>query len=107
MFAIALFYGGSLVAQQLPESDTSVQDVAIYPNPVKEEFKLSFVANANGEVGITIFDITGKKLLHKSEAMNQGNNFYRFDTRKYNPGVYLVKIDAPTTTYTQKLIIKS
>lgn len=62
--------------------------IKLYPNPVVDHLTLDFLpVNANGEINITIYGITGKEVFHQKVS---GGNIYRFDLSGLKPGIYFL-----------------
>lgn len=81
-------------------SEKEVNDLKIYPNPVKAGSILNIKAIDNENIIVEIFDITGK-MIRQSQRQNT------ISTANINSGVYIVKVTNSllNTTNTIKLII--
>jgi hypothetical protein len=80
------------------EETSSERDLFMYPNPVTDLLGI----NANYEIrSISLFDLTGRELV-SDQAVNSCE-FY-IEMRKYDPGIYFVKIITTRGTYTYKVI---
>jgi len=85
-----------------------VNDVRIYPNPVKNEFILNYSLAENARVESGIYSLTGQLVQvisndnqtkgHQSELVNLNENI--------GTGVYILYIRAGETTRTQKIIVQ-
>lgn len=82
----------------LSTSDNSVDMFAFYPNPSNGIINIQTKNNLE----ITIFDITGKKILNVAEVSNGS----QIDLSGLTVGLYLVKMNDGVNQSTQKLIIK-
>jgi uncharacterized protein (TIGR02145 family) len=76
--------------------------VQVYPNPMAEQARLTFDAPINGNVIISIVDISGKTLFQISTIVSNGVNSFRISG--INRGIYFVKITGLNYNYTTKLI---
>lgn len=77
-------------------------DFAIFPNPVSDY--LTIVSNSDQKIRtIELFTASGTKLF--SETITQSNE-YRLHTRKFKPGIYLLKINDGANTVFEKIIKK-
>lgn len=80
--------------------------VELSPNPFFESLKMKLVMPESGEVGFSVFDAFGNKLLGWSEKYEAGG--HRVDlTETFDPlpiGVYMIKIRACGKTIVQKAI---
>ena len=84
------------------ETENNTINPMIYPNPMQGKAELSFNAEQEGDVQITINDITGKEILHIGNKYPKGNHKFQFNGLKQ--GMYLVNIKSETYSYSLKLI---
>ncbi len=103
----AATYGRGLWRSPLFDPNLGVEDielnnVALYPNPAKNEVNLSWTKNE--EVSIRIFNALGK-LMYYSKNVSI-NNSYKIDTSQYATGLYFVQINNQQGVVTKKLIVK-
>jgi hypothetical protein len=64
-----------------------------YPNPFNASTTIPFVVNRNGQVTMTVWDLTGRRVATLLSAPIQaGNHEVRFDSENLGSGVYLVRI---------------
>jgi alpha-L-rhamnosidase len=77
-------------------------DLLIHPNPANDSFTIEW-ERAVGESLIGIYDATGKKV-YDSVIVNSRKT--TVDTRMFDKGTYLVKIDNGKDTFTGKLMIR-
>lgn len=81
-------------------SDVDAAKVSVYPNPVKDEFKLNLSSIYNSaKTQVTVTDLTGKKV--KTFAAGEAYNVS--DLAK---GVYILTVTDGANQFTQKLIKK-
>ncbi len=88
-------YGSSQVTLAVGDFDLA-DIVTLYPNPVKDEFKIN--SNANK---VAIYDISGRliKLFKGDFTENKSYNI-----SELNPAIYLVRIDSDQGILTKKII---
>lgn len=73
-------------------------DVAIYPNPAKEEF---FIKGKDlNNLKVEIYNILGRQIVNNNYDLRTG-----VSTKEMSKGIYLVKIISNTGSRTEKLII--
>lgn len=84
------------------ETEFNSNNTIIYPNPTQGKAELSFNAEQDGDVQITINDITGKEVLHIGNNYPKGN--HKFQLNGLKQGMYLVNIKSETHSYSLKLI---
>lgn len=87
-------------AEVLGVADMNAAKVSVYPNPVKDEFKLNLSAAYNSaKTEVTVTDLTGKKV----KTFAAGESYNVSDLGK---GVYILTITDGVNKFTQKLIKK-
>ena len=87
-------------AEVLGVADMNAAKVSVYPNPVKDEFKLNLSAAYNAaKTEVTVTDLTGKKV----KTFAAGESYNVSDLGK---GVYILTITDGVNKFTQKLIKK-
>ena len=57
----------------VPERNT-LEDIALWPNPVNDAIGLSMVSTLNGRIELTVMDLNGRTVMSTSDAVNSGNN---------------------------------
>lgn len=79
----------------------------IYPNPAKDAAVIDYNTAFDGNVTISVVDLSGRTVYTTSFA-NQaaGNNKVELNTSDFNAGVYQVVISANSSTITKKLVIR-
>ena len=98
---VALPAGGDLVA--LPPYITSSQDInintdrlnfKIYPNPVTDMVNLNYTLDSGGNVDITLYDMTGKKVFARSFGYySEGTNELSFSIDLLE-GIYMIVLES-------------
>ena len=85
-------------------------DFTLYPNPNTGEqlfVILSAVEQGTNTVNVDIFDMTGKRVIARTIAVQDGFVKASFDLNgDVQSGVYIVNVTAGTKTYTQRLVIQ-
>lgn len=78
--------------------DNITQDMfALYPNPASDSFQFNKSVN-----NVSVYDITGKLIKEYKGGFEARHNF---DVSKISQGLYLVKFDYLSTSFTKQLII--
>jgi hypothetical protein len=71
----------------------SIENISIYPNPIKEKGILKFTLETASFVNIEFFDLTGKKVKEiKKTNLEEGEHRIEFNTNPLNEGIYICKI---------------
>lgn len=96
------YYFGREQALSVDEADYEV--FTVYPVP--SEDYLNITLSTNKDVNITLFDIRGRKIIHKIES-NQSDMFTtQLDLSNVSSGMYLLNVNSGTKAATKKIIIK-
>ena len=66
--------------------------VAVFPNPVKDEFNLKFNATSNGVFTLALYDVLGKQILSQSANYNSGETTLRFSLKNIQFQIIIGKI---------------
>ena len=77
-----------------------VSNIAVYPNPVKDEFIIDLPGERAQQVALTISDISGRRIMTANAATNE--TIY-LDT--VMPGIYVLTVTTSQTTYVTKLVV--
>ncbi|MCD8529659.1 MAG: fibronectin type III domain-containing protein [Flavobacterium sp.] len=91
--------GGSFTTQMLTSGSFSINNLKLYPNPVKDVLNLSFDKEINT---ISIYNLLGQEVQTKIINANEGS----IDTSNLAPGTYLVKIISDDLVKTAKIVKK-
>ena len=92
------------VSGRFEETNSTNNDVLIYPNPTNGLFNITITGAVEDEVYIKIVDLTGRVVLENIHVLNTGINSIFADLRSYTPGLYLIHINDGEGTRVYKLI---
>jgi hypothetical protein len=81
-----------------------MKDISLYPNPAKDLTKLKVNMNQNGEVTLSVYEITGKLIQQSIHLANEGVNTIDIPTNTLNKGMYFVTINSGSAKKTVRLI---
>jgi hypothetical protein len=83
-------------------------DLRVHPNPFTTTTTFSFGAPAGGQVGLRVYDVTGRLVTGLSETgAHEGTVTWMgtaSDGAAVAPGVYLIRIESPSGSLTKKAI---
>ena len=105
--------GGSLnswslnicTVQPLANEDFDFEEFALYPNPNNGSFTVKFLSNSSNDIGVNVYDISGREVYKKSFS-NTGNFNENINLDNVQTGVYLVSIIDGTKKTMKKIIIE-
>ncbi len=91
-------------------SNIKPQGCKVSPNPFSEYITFETATSTNEKITVDIYDISGKRLLHKQFKGGNKNRFYLnisdFDTPPRNSGLLIYKITTGDKSYMGKLFYK-
>lgn len=73
------------------ETELFVQDLTVFPNPTEDELNVSFALNASELADLSVYDLTGKKILGRSVIAAPGSNLVLLETSALSAGTYILK----------------
>lgn len=77
----------------------------ISPNPASQIVSLNFVAGNSGEVGSSVYDVSGRLVLqHNYGPSSGGQSEYQLDVSPLQPGIYFITIRQEGLQLSGKLI---
>ncbi len=82
-------------------------EVDVYPNPFISSTTISFSLQQTSAITIELFDMAGRvvhTLLH--EELQSGSHEFTFDRAKLPAGIYLLKMQTPSSVMTQSIIVQ-
>lgn len=77
-------------------------EVNVYPNPTKTHITISIPDQYSGGFDITIWDITGRKVLMQSDF----NSNETLDAGKLESGTYLLSGSNESFTFSRKIVVE-
>ena len=66
--------------------------IKVYPNPIKENFKVEYNSPYTGEAIITIYDVKGKLVATEKTEKTSSDFTYQYQGQNLKPGVYVFEI---------------
>ncbi len=79
----------------------SEEDVSIYPNPNRGQFRVDFMSDFSGKVDL--YNVVGE-LIQNKEVM--GSSYIDFDLRELTTGTYILRINSGLTTMSKLVVIR-
>ena len=78
------------------------QQIAVFPNPVKEKLNIKIPVNQSASIHCNILDSNGKSIESWSET---SPGIVQHDVSDYNPGIYFLQVINENSSITKKFII--
>jgi len=89
-----------------PQSHASF-GLQVFPNPTSQHLSLKFHVSTPGEVALTIRQGDGRLVLEKDLGyFEYGEHLVQEDSLNLRTGIYLISLQTPYRTVTQKMIIR-
>ena len=84
-----------------PELVVQSHDLAVFPNPVRDDLSIVFSNPRNSPYKVVVFDTKGEILFEKNESFPQGA--YRIDLSDEPKGTYHVVLEKDNITLVRKV----
>ena len=85
--------------------DQILHTVEIGPNPAADEITLNFEAVSKVNVGVSLFDFTGRAMINDQFTSIKGHNEHKVNIHEMSNGVYLVQVETPNGIITKPIVI--
>jgi Secretion system C-terminal sorting domain len=69
-----------------------MKGLKLFPNPVIDELQVQYDAPGQGDVTLSVTDITGRLRMQETYSGRSGGNVFKLNTSKLNPGLYIMQI---------------
>jgi len=79
---------------------------SVYPNPSHGQFTLEFEMGRNENVTLNVTNLLGQELYHEQLGNMNGLNSKTLDLQNLPSGVYLLKMEAGSSVFTQRIVIE-
>ena len=91
----------------LEETQLSVKEFQLMPNPASDNITLSFVPSATGTSILTVYTIDGRKVIEFNNSVTEAGKQYtrKIDVSKFKNGVYLMRLQSADKVTVRKFII--
>jgi len=83
-----------------------VRDLEIFPNPATDQVNLSWTAASEGQITISVCNMSGSTLVRENFLLKSGRNTCEIELGELTAGIYLVKLTSAELAIYKKLIIK-
>lgn len=95
------------VIQELPTAINeigSLDEVALWPNPVSEAITLTLQSSRNSKLELSILDLNGRLISATNNAINTGNNRIILPVSELEDGMYIIRISDGTTAVSRRFV---
>jgi hypothetical protein len=84
-----------------------LENISIYPNPVKSDGVLKIKINAKhtGTISLSLNDVTGRQITQQRIALTDGENELDFLVGTLSSGLYLLQLSAPVGSVQRKVTV--
>ncbi|EDP95340.1 M12 family metallo-peptidase [Kordia algicida OT-1] len=89
----------------LSNEEFALDNFALYPNPNKGEFSLSFSSQSGEDIDINVYDVSGR-LVHTKNYNATSTFNENISLKNVSSGMYLITVTDQDRTVTKKLIIE-
>ena len=79
----------------------------VYPNPVNNNAKISFISGTPEEVILKIYNLLGEEVEYQIMISTRGINTIDVNTSSYSKGMYLYSINNGSQLLTKRMIVKN
>lgn len=74
-------------------SDNTVFDIVnLFPNPTKDNLQITLLADETGAVNVIVYDVLGRAIVNRQEAVYQGRNLITLDVSSLESGYHMLQI---------------
>ncbi|HQV51712.1 MAG: T9SS type A sorting domain-containing protein [Flavobacteriales bacterium] len=95
------------VISELPTAITereTLNDVALWPNPVSEAITLTLMSSHNSKLELSILDLNGRLVSVTNNTINSGNNRLTLRVSELEGGMYILRINDGSTTVSRRFV---
>jgi hypothetical protein len=85
--------------------NTPVEELTVYPNPVKDHFTLNFGLEIDGNAEISIFDITGRQVYTYNQNIEHNTITVALPQLNFFEGLHLIKIITDKGIFTSRFMV--
>jgi Secretion system C-terminal sorting domain len=84
-----------------------LENISIYPNPVKSDgiLKIKINAKHTGMISLSLNDVTGRQIAQQRVALTDGENELDFPVGSLSSGLYLLQLAAPVGSVQRKITV--
>ncbi|NQU06091.1 MAG: T9SS type A sorting domain-containing protein, partial [Calditrichaeota bacterium] len=76
-----------------------------YPNPFNHAINIPIRLNLTGEVKLSVFDLTGRRLWTGIKTLNVGQSVWTISGENWGSGVFIIKVESPDGSRNVKIVM--
>jgi hypothetical protein len=88
------------------EPSVQLRDLAMQPNPMSNEAKITFATDNGGDVHIKVISIVGSKVYDNTISAKAGINEIAFSRKSLPSGIYILSVGTSKGTNSRKFVIE-
>lgn len=96
-------FGGVLDNITTGVATAAKTNMQVYPNPVEDKLFIDYTADAEGRMGIVLYDALGKVVYREDRGMHSGFNRVTINMGAYAAGAYTININSDKETKVMKV----
>lgn len=79
------------------KSNSGNREMTVYPTMANSSIQYTISNDASAQALVQVFDFSGRIMINRSEALQQGVNLKTLDVSKLTTGAYILKVSQPAT----------
>ncbi len=100
-------FNGYVGLDQINALQKDLSILAVYPNPVSTTASVSYALNNTLDLGIALYDLTGKKIAHLfQDQQSAGIYQLQFDAQQLNAGIYVIQFETEKGNMSKRILVK-
>jgi hypothetical protein len=88
------------------EGGSSINSLAIYPNPSRDKFNVSFTSDTKQDLKVRILNVIGEELIYENLQQFIGEYTKQIDLSNNAKGIYFLEIETDKGIVNKKLILQ-
>jgi hypothetical protein len=88
------------------EETPAFREIVVYPNPTSSKLNIQFESAYLGQVGISVWDVTGKQVMETSAVKDAGRFSNTIEMGGLGKGLYLIKLVINDNTVQGKVVVE-
>ncbi len=93
------------IASVINSANSNLTTLALYPNPSQNTANILVSLKQQGDINLSVYDVSGKEILSKRTTASAGLNNFSLETNNLNNGLYFIKINDGKNELSQQLLV--